>query len=423
MFSRNSGYSRIGNRPLSSGQSAIHFAHRTNHSKPIPSQTNASQSAFSRLVFSRLALASCLGLCLVACSKAPEKAAAIPEVMVVTPVQRDVPVYVDLVGEAQGEQDVEIRARVEGYLQTVNFTEGSFVKKGTLLYQIDPKPLQADLATVQASFTKANGDVERFRPLFAKQAVSRQELDNAIAARDAAKAQVELASLNLGYATIKSPIDGVVGITNVKPGNLVGRGESTLLTTVSLIDPIVFRVGISEAEYFKVAARGPRSDSDRAALDVQLELASGETYPHKGTFAAIDRGIDTQTGTLLVKFAFANPDRLIRPGQYGRVRVTAETLPAALLVPQRAIKEIQGIYQLAVVGADNKVALRTVKVGPRFGDLWVISEGIKPGEKIVAEGLQRVRDGSVVTPKLAANTTAASPPTSPQNPAPAPAKP
>jgi membrane fusion protein (multidrug efflux system) len=360
----------------------------------------------------KIILWSAVAIGLAACGKAPEKAAAIPEVVVMAPVQRDVPVYVELVGEAQGDQDVEIRARVEGYLQTVNFTEGSYVKQGTLLYQIDPKPLQADLATVQARLTKANGDVERFRPLFAKQAVSRQELDNAIAARDAAKAQSDLASLNLGYATIKSPIDGVVGITKVKPGNLVGRGESTLLTTVSLIDPIVFRVGISEAEYFRVAKRGPRT-ADSPPLDVQLELANGEIYPHKGNFAAVDRGVDSTTGTLLIKFAFANPDRLIRPGQYGRVRVTAETLPQALLVPQRAIKEIQGIYQLAVVGADNKVALRTVKTGPRFGDLWVISDGIKPGEQIVVEGLQRVRDGATVSPKVAVAPSASPPPAKP----------
>jgi membrane fusion protein (multidrug efflux system) len=364
----------------------------------------------------KLALAGWLSLHLAACNKAPEKAAVVPEVVVAAPLQRDVPVYVDLVGEAQGAQDVEIRARVEGYLQSVNFIEGSFVTKDTLLYQIDPKPLQADLANVQARLTKARGDVERFEPLYKKQAVSRQELDNALAARDAALAQVELASLNLGYATIKSPIDGIVGITNVKPGNLVGRGESTLLTTVSMIDPIVFSVGISEVEYFKVAKRGP-SAADRPRVDVQLELANGDTYPYKGKFLAVDRGVDAQTGTLLVKFAFENPDRLIRPGQYGRVRITAETLSAALLVPQRAVKEIQGIYQLAVVGSDNKVALRTVKVGPRFGDLWVISEGIKPQDRIVVEGLQRVRDGVVVSPKPAAQAPASTPATA----APAPA--
>lgn len=358
--------------------------------------------------WAKLALAGWLGMYLAACNKAPEKAAAVPEVVVSVPLQRDVPVYVDLVGEAQGIQDVEIRARVEGYLQTVNFTEGSFVTKGTLLYQIDPKPLQADLATVQARLTKARGDVERFEPLYKKQAVSRQELDNAIAARDAALAQVELASLNLGYATIRSPIDGIVGITNIKPGNLVGRGESTLLTTVSMIDPIVFSVGISEAEYFKVAKRG-RSATEREALDVQLELANGESYPHKGVFMAVDRGVDAKTGTLLVKFTFANPDRLIRPGQYGRVRIIAETLPAALMVPQRAVKEIQGIYQVAVVGSDNKVALRTVKMGPRFGDLWVVADGIKVDERIVVEGLQRVRNGVLVSPKPAPQAAAPAP--------------
>lgn len=350
----------------------------------------------------RLALAGWLCVDLAACNKAPEKTVVVPEVVVATPVQRDVPVYVDLVGEAQGSQDVEIRARVEGYLQTVNFTEGSYVKKDTLLYQIDPKPLQADLAEVQARLTKTRGDVERFEPLFKKQAVSRQELDNAYAARDAAQAQVDLARLNLGYATIRSPIDGVVGITNIKPGNLVGRGESTLLTTVSLIDPIVFVVGISEAEYFKVAKRGT---AERPNPDVQLELADNEPYPHKGTFQAVDRGVDAQTGTLQVKFAFANPDRLIRPGQYGRLRVTAETLRNGLLVPQRAIREIQGIYQVAVVGPDNKVALRTVKMGPRSGDMWVVSEGLQPNERIVVEGLQRVRDGMVVSPKAPASGT------------------
>lgn len=344
----------------------------------------------------RLALAGCIGIGLAACNKAPQKAAVVPEVVVATPSRNNVPLYVDLVGEAQGSQDVEIRARIEGYLQAVKFTEGSYVKKDTLLYEIDPKPLQADLANVQARLTKARGDVERFEPLFKKQAVSRQELDNAYAARDAAQAQVDLARLNLGYATIRSPIDGVVGITNVKPGNLVGRGESTLLTTVSLIDPIVFVVGISEAEYFKVAKRG---NGERPNPEVQLELADNDIYPHKGTFQAVDRGVDAQTGTLQVKFAFANPERLIRPGQYGRLRVTAETLPNALLVPQRAVKEIQGIYQLAVVGADNKVTLRTVKMGPRFGDQWVVREGIAANERIVVEGLQRVREGQLVSPK------------------------
>lgn len=335
---------------------------------------------------------------LASCGKAPEKAAVVPDVVVVTPVQRDVPVYLELVGQAQGKQDVEIRARVEGYLESVNFTDGAFVKKDAPLYQIDPKSLQADLATVQARLTKATTDVNRLRPLAAKQAVSRQELDNALAAFDAAKAQVELATLNLGYTTITSPIDGIVGITQVKAGNLVGRGESTLLTTVSQVDPIVFRVGISEAEYLKLAKRGPRPADQES--DIELQLADGSVYPHKGTFDAVERAVDTQTGTLALQFNFANPDRLIRPGQYGRVRLLVEKIPSALLVPQRAVNEIQGFFQVAVVGTDNKVSLRSVKVGPRIDNLWVIAEGLQPGEQIVAEGLQRVRDGVTVNPSL-----------------------
>lgn len=332
------------------------------------------------------------------CGKEEAPAARIPEVMAVLPVQRDVPVYLDLVGQAQGQQDVEIRARVEGYLESVNFKEGSYVQKGTLLYQIDPKPLQADLANVQARLTKASNDVARLQPLFEKQAVSRQELDNAISARDAAKAQAELATLNLGYTTITAPIDGVVGITQVKAGNLVGRGESTLLTTVSQVDPIVFRVGISEAEYLKLAKRGPRPANQEP--DIELQLADGAVYPRKGALDAVERAVDTQTGTLALQFSFANPDRLIRPGQYGRVRLLVEKLPSALLVPQRAVNEIQGFFQVAVVDTTNKVAIRSVKVGPRLDNLWVITEGLQSGEQVVAEGLQRVRDGMTVNPTL-----------------------
>lgn len=353
---------------------------------------------------------------LVGCGKAAPPQAAAPEVAVVTPVQRDVPVYLDLVGQAQGQEDIEIRARVDGYLDAVLFKDGAYVTKGTPLYQIDPKPLQADLATVQARLMKATTDVNRLRPLAEKQAVSRQELDNALAAYDAARAQVDLATLNLGYASITSPIDGVVGITQVKPGTLIVRNNSTLMTTVSKVDPIVFRVGISEAEYLKLAKRGPRPANGDS--DVELILADGSTYPQKGVFDAVDRAVDTQTGTLTLQFHFSNPDRLIRPGQYGRVRCMVDKLSNALLVPQRAVNEIQGMYQVAVVGTDNKVSLRTVKVGPRVDNLWVITEGLQTGEQIVAEGLQRVRDGMAVSPSQvspasmsppAASTSAAKP--------------
>ncbi len=336
---------------------------------------------------------------MVGCKKQAAAPVMVPDVMVINPIQRDVPVYLDLVGQAQGQQDVEIRARVEGYLDSVNFKEGTFVKQGTLLYQIDPKPLQADLANVQARLTKASNDVARLQPLAAKQAVSKQELDNAISARDAAKAQAELATLNLGYTTITAPIDGVVGITNVKAGNLVGRGESTLLTTVSQVDPIVFRVGISEAEYLKLAKRGVRQKNG-ADSDISLLLADGSVYPQKGSFDAVERAVDTQTGTLALQYSFANPDRLIRPGQYGRVRILVEKLPSAVLVPQRAVNEVQGFFQVAVVDTANKVSIRSVKVGPRLDNLWVITDGLQPGEQVVAEGLQRVRDGMTVNATL-----------------------
>jgi membrane fusion protein (multidrug efflux system) len=323
----------------------------------------------------------------------------------------------ELVGQAVGSQDVEIRARVEGFLETVNFTEGTLVKKGQPLYQIDRKPFEATLAnqkatlaTSQARKDKTENDVKRLAPLAKQQAVSQMELDNAVSARDAAvaqvaaqQAQVERASLDLGYTSIYAPVDGLVGITKVKPGNLVGRGESTLLTTISVIDPIYFRVGIAEAEYLRLARRVEQARASGAwkPVDVALVLADGTVHPHTGRLDTVERNIDPTTGTLAMQLTFPNPERLLRPGQYGRVRFESDVKKAALLVPQRAVQELQNLYSLAVVGADNKVSFRNVKVGPRVDALWVIEEGLKPGEKVIVEGLQRVREGSVVAPKPA----------------------
>jgi membrane fusion protein (multidrug efflux system) len=325
----------------------------------------------------------------------------------------------ELVGQTKGSQDVEIRARVEGYLDRVAFTEGTFVRKGTLLYQIDPKPLQAalanakaNLATAEARLQKANTDVARLTPLAKQQAVSQQELDNALSAQDAARAQVDAmkaavdkATLDLGYAHITSPIDGLVGTTQVKAGNLVGRGESTLLTTVSQVDPILFRAGISEAEYLRLGRQileqgGP--DGSRKRQEVELLLADGTVHPYKGFIDTVERAVDPTTGTLAIQFKFPNPDKLVRPGQYGRARGVSQVKKGALLVPQRAVAELQNLYSVAVVGEGNKVTFRNVKVGPRVDGLWVIEEGLKPGEKVVVEGLQRLRDGAVVSPKPAA---------------------
>lgn len=351
------------------------------------------------------------------CEKKEAPPAAPPEVYVANVVQKDVPVYLEMVGQTRGSQDVEIRARVEGYLDKVAFTEGSYVRTGELLYQIDPKPLEAtlanaraNLATAQARFDKTVTDVNRLTPLAKQQAVSQQELDNALSARDAAKAMldaqkaaVDTVVLDLGYTKITAPLDGLAGTTMVKAGNLVGRGESTLLTTVSQTNPILFRAGISEAEYLRIAKQ-VAATGRRAAREavVDLILADGTVHAQKGRVDAIERAIDPTTGTLAVQFTFPNPQLLVRPGQYGRARFIIENRPGALLVPQRAVTELQNLYSVAVVGGDNKVEFRNVKVGPRVDDLWVIEEGLKPGEKVVVEGLQKVRDGATVSPKPAA---------------------
>jgi membrane fusion protein (multidrug efflux system) len=369
-----------------------------------------------------LALSGLVATTVTGCKKEAPAGAA-PEVYVADVIQRDVPVYMELVGQTKGSQDVEIRARVEGYLDRVAFTEGTFVRKGTLLYQIDPKPLEAalanakaNLATAQARLQKANTDVSRLTPLAKQQAVSQQELDNALSAQDAARAQVDAmkaavdkATLDLGYAHITSPIDGLVGTTQVKAGNLVGRGESTLLTTVSQVNPILFRAGVSEADYLRVAKRVLERgglQATRQKAEVELLLADGTVHAHKGSLDTIERAVDPTTGTLALQFTFPNPERLVRPGQYGRVRGVSEVKTGALLVPQRAVAELQNLYSVAVVGEGNKVAFRNVKVGPRVDGLWVIEEGLKPGEKVVVEGLQRLRDGAVVSPKPAAAASA-----------------
>jgi membrane fusion protein (multidrug efflux system) len=324
-------------------------------------------------------------------------------------------VTIELVGQAKGAQDVEIRARVEGFVDSVAYQEGTLVRKGQILYRIDPKPFEAtlanakaDLATWQARWAKTENDVKRLEPLAAKQAVSQQELDDAVASREAAQAQVDAqnasvdkARLDLGYTTVTSPIDGLAGTTLVRAGALVGRGESTLLTTISQVDPILFTAGISEAEYLRLARRADELRRERGGqpVPVDLLLADGTLHPEKGRLDAIERAVDTTTGTLSLQFRFSNPDGLIRPGQYGRVRFVLETKKGALLVPQRSVQELQNLYNVFVVGPDNKLTVKTVTVGPRVGSLWVIEKGLDPGDRVVVEGAQRLRPGTVVTPK------------------------
>jgi membrane fusion protein (multidrug efflux system) len=360
-------------------------------------------------------LVPCLLLAVgVGCSKKEAPPPPPPEVQVAAVVQKDMPVYIELVGATSGSEDVEIRARVEGYLVSVNFTEGSFVKKGQLLYKIDPQPLQAALAqaqanleTARAGLDKTNNDVNRYKPLAEQKAVSQQELDNALSAQQAAQfqvtaygAQVDKAKLDLAYTTINSPVDGLIGTTQKKVGALVGRGENTLLNTISQVNPILFRCAIAEAEYLRLARLCAVKDrSSEKNFGVELILADGTIFNHKGRLDAIERAVDASTGTLTGQFSFPNPERILRPGQYGKARFVTDFKQDALLVPQLAVQEIQGLYSVMVVKPDATVEQRMVKAGERVGNLWIIDSGLKPGEKVIVEGLQKVKPGVQVVAK------------------------
>lgn len=354
-------------------------------------------------------------LSLAACGKKEAAKLPTPEVYVTKAVAKDVPVGMELVGQTSGSKDVDIRARVEGYLESVNFRDGDFVNEGSLLYQIDPKPFEAivaqaraQVATMVARVDQTEVEEKRLKPLAEQQAVSRRDYDNAVATRDAAHAQLDAAKaaldkaqLDLGYTRITAPVSGLADFTRVKAGALVGRGESTLLTTLSVVDPIYFTASITEADYLKFAekAAAARAAQPDARRDAELVLADGTVYAHKGRLDAVQRAVDPKTGTLAVRLLFANPDRVLRPGQYGRIRFVSETLTGAVCVPQKAVAELQGVYQVVVVGSDNKAEIRTVKMGPRFGNLWVVSEGLKVGETVVVEGLQQARPGAEVVAK------------------------
>jgi membrane fusion protein (multidrug efflux system) len=365
-----------------------------------------------------------LALALAACAKPAPPAAQPPEVQVTEVVQRDTPIYVELVGATLGSEDVEIRPRVEGYLVSINFTEGSFVRKGDLLYKIDPQPFEAavaeskaDLETAHARLDKARNDVNRLMPLVKERAVSQQELDNALSAREAAQSQVAAfeaklakAKLDLAYTMIFSPTDGIIGTTKQKVGSLVSRGDSGLLNTVSKVDPILFRCAIAEAEYLKIARRGTGRQYEKK-YGVDLILADGTVHPHKGKLDAIERAVDPTTGTLTGQFSFPNPERILRPSQYGRARFVIDVKENAVLIPQRAVQEIQGLNSVMVVKPDTTVEQRMVKAGERVEDLWIIDSGVKPGEKVIVEGIQKVQPGiKVVAREENIKTATSSPP-------------
>ncbi len=339
-----------------------------------------------------------------------------PEVTLTQVVQQDVPMFVEWIGTIDGDVNAEIRARVQGYLQSRDYSEGSRVKAGDLLFRIDPRPYVAaldqatgDLGRAQAQLTKTEQDVRRYTPLAAEGAISQQELDNAIqsnraakAAVESAKANVEKAQLDLDWTEIRSPIDGVAGIATTNIGDLIS--ESTVLTTVSQLDPVRVSFNIAEQEYLRFAAAGRVSQPGERPGDAPLELilADGSIHPERGRAIAANRQVDIKTGTMTILGIFPNPTQLLRPGQFAKVRATIETRRGALLVPQRSVQEVQGTHLVAVVDADNKVAMRSVSVGPRVGNLWVIDKGVQVGERVIVDGLQKVREGVTVNPKPAA---------------------
>ena len=350
----------------------------------------------------------------VSCKKEAPPPPPPPEVKVAPVLQRDVPIYIEAIGETRGSSEIEVRARVEGFLESVDYKEGDPVRKGQLLYRIDQRPFQASVAQAkgrvaeaQAGLARAQQDVALYEPLIAKNAISRQTYDTSVqvekaaeAAVDAAKASLDSAQIDLSFTRVQAPDAGIAGKTEVYPGTLVGRGQSTLLTRISQIDQIHVRVNIPERDYLEYARRGEerRKAGNATDLAFELVLSDGTVHPEKGRLVFVDRAVDTRTGTILVEVAFPNPSGLIRPGQFGRVRVAIDERKGAILVPQRAVSELQGTYSVAVVKPDDTVDMRLVTAGARVGTLWVIEQGLQPGDKIIVEGVQKVRPGMKVTP-------------------------
>jgi len=378
------------------------------------------------------------------CSNPVQTQAAEPLEVEVAPVeQRDVPIYGEWIATLDGMVNADIKAQVTGYLLRQVYTEGSFVRKGQPLFEIDPRPFQATVARAKGQLAETRSqlfeasagvegaranqgktelDVKRYTPLAKAGAITAQELDNAVqadlaarAAVAAARAKVETAKaaiqaaeaaqataeLDLGFTRIVSPVDGVAGLARAQVGNLVSPSSDSL-TTVSTVDPIKAYFTVSEQEYLNYVRTNPTESERKAlerAIELELVLADGSVYGSKGRFYVADREVNVETGAIRLAGLFPNPGNILRPGQYGRIRAVKEIKTGALLVPQRAVTELQGAYQIAVVGGGNQVSTRTVKVGERIGSKWIIEEGLKAGEKIVVEGTQKVRPGMIVNPK------------------------
>jgi membrane fusion protein (multidrug efflux system) len=370
---------------------------------------------------------------MVAGCKKKEKVAAGPtEVEVAEAAKQDVQVSKEWVGSMDGSVNAVIRAQIQGYLIKQLYAEGQLVRKGQAMFQIDPRTFQAavdqataDVAQKKARWDQTQANLARIKPLAEQNAVSKKDLDDAIgnessahSAYDSAKAALDKAQLDLGFTYITSPINGIAGTARAQIGNLVGPGQTEELTTVSDVNPIKVWVPISEQEFLHAQSNRPAPGLPKRKID--LILADGSVYPQAGEFAFADRQVDPMTGTLKIAVLFPNPGNVLRPGQYAKVRAVMATIPGAVVVPQRAVNELQGNFQVAVVGSDNKVAVRTVNTGVKTGSMMVISEGLQPGERIVVEGLQKVKDGMTVNPKLVSVETPTAQQAAPSSPQPAP---
>lgn len=344
-----------------------------------------------------------------------------PIVQVMDVVVENAPASAEFIGQLDSPQNVEVRARVEAFVGKIIFTEGVEVKQGDPLFKLDDAPYKERLAAAngmlaeaKAALNKYEKDVARLQPLAEKRAVPQQDLDNAIASVDvgkaavvSAEARVQSATLDLGYCDVRAPISGLIGATAVQIGELVGKGSPTLLATISQLDPIWFYCNVSEVGYLRATEETQRSGKKVADLPVSLVLATGTTHPEPGKIVFIDRAVDTKTGTLRVRAAFANPQRTLRPGMFGRIVADLGMRPDSILVPERAVTELQGKSFVWVVTPDNKASQRPVTVGRQIADKLLITEGLKPGDRIIVEGLQKARDGAPVNPKTAAEMKAA----------------
>jgi membrane fusion protein (multidrug efflux system) len=378
-------------------------------------QFAARGSPIDPLIFSMLlALSAVIGLS--GCKKKEAAAPPPPVVEVMEIKTTNAPASVEFIGQLDSPQNVEVRARVEAFVDKMLFTEGTEVKEGQPLFKLDDKPFQEQLAfakgmlaEAKAALNKYEKDVARLTPLAQKKAVPQQDLDNALASVDvgkasviSAQAKVDAAILDIGYCDVRAPVTGLIGAKQVSIGDLVGKGQPTLLATISVLDPIWFYCNVSEVDYIKAQNEIQRTGQRIEDLPINLILANETKHPDQGKIVFIDRAVDPKTGTLRVRAQFANGKKLLRPGMFGRIKVDLGTRADSIAIPERAVSELQGKNFVWTVGWDNKVSQRTVKVGGQLGEELLITEGLKPGDRIVVEGLQKVKEGAPVQPKTAA---------------------